>query len=46
MHFGGLPQKAIDDLILVFLHAHGGQSSKSNGAIFQATHRLTRHAHV
>jgi len=23
MHFGGLPQKAIDDLILVFLHAHG-----------------------
>jgi len=22
MHFGGLPQKAIDDLILVFLHAH------------------------
>ena len=26
MHFGGLPQKAIDDLILVFLHALGGQS--------------------
>jgi hypothetical protein len=23
MHFGGLPQKAIDDLILVFLHALG-----------------------
>jgi len=23
MHFGGLPPKAIDDLILVFLHAHG-----------------------
>jgi len=23
MHFGGLPQKAIDDLRLIFLHAHG-----------------------
>ena len=37
----GLPQKAIDDLILVFLHTHGGQYSKSNGTIFQTTHRLT-----
>ena len=36
MHFGGLPQKVIDDLTLVFLHAHGGQSSKSNGTVFQA----------
>ena len=36
MHFGGLPQKAIDDLILVFLHAHAGQSSKLNSAIFKA----------
>ena len=36
MHFGGLPRKAIDDLILVFLHALGGQFSNSN---FQATHK-------
>ena len=34
MHFGGLPQKAIDDLILVFLHAHGGQSFQNQIALF------------
>ena len=41
MHFGGLPPKAIDDLILVFLHALAGQSSESNGQ-FQATYQFLR----
>ena len=34
MHFGGLPQKAIDDLILVFLHASGGESTKTKWHCF------------
>ena len=36
MHFGSLAQKAIDDLILVFLHGHASQSSKSNDTTIQA----------
>jgi len=36
MHFGGLAPKAIDDLILVFLHALGGQSKTER-------HRFSTH---
>jgi hypothetical protein len=36
MHFGGLPpHKAIDDLILVFLQAHCGQSPKQMALFFK-----------